>query len=576
MNNKKMNKKTVITLCIVVCSLFFVAFLGITVAKAFFRPIEYHVRVDSIIFDKLIKTTELKYDLPFVFVSEDDCDTKIGGFGKIPVTAATITLKKTLPLVEQKLQSNQTVFPLSASYILPLIDADFSKVGTTEDSLFNPKLSVSFSGENGFIAENTRAIPVDGIYANQENYKLTVTESAVCTVFVEAIEEPLLAWCHDNLSVAEAPLSGEASVSAGNLMLYSGDSSVKVATLSGDGELQNVQNIENLYAAPKANNTTVNDKSLNTEASKANNTTVYENLQKTEAYPPAFVASVGDMMVARGVENILINDKDGLQKVFKSTLPILQSNDITIGNLEGVVTNSTKNAIKTYTFKFNKKVLPVLQQAGFNYFMQTNNHCYDYGETGFLDTLKAFEEYSVPSSGIGKNADEAKQFYHTEVNGQKFAIISCGAYPIENSGFNGKKTATATDERAGILWLTDEVYDLVKAEKEQGYFVIVNVHGGEEYVFKPNKTQKETYKKLCDSGADVVFGSHPHVLQPHEWYNGSLIVYSLGNFVFNGMEGMFGATNSEIVRLGILNGKIAYCEVYPAKLDGTSVDLVQD
>ena len=101
----------------------------------------------------------------------------------------------------------------------------------------------------------------------------------------------------------------------------------------------------------------------------------------------------------------------------------------------------------------------------------------------------------------------------------------------------------------------------------------MNVHGGEEYHFTPNKNQISQYQKLCDSGADVVFGSHPHVLQRNEWYKNSLIVYSQGNFLFNGMEGMNGATESEIVRLGILKGRIAYCEVYPAKIGANSVSL---
>lgn len=78
---------------------------------------------------------------------------------------------------------------------------------------------------------------------------------------------------------------------------------------------------------------------------------------------------------------------------------------------------------------------------------------------------------------------------------------------------------------------------------------------------------------MCNAGADVVFGSHPHVLQSIEWYGKSLIVYSLGNFLFNGMEEMPGATESEIVRLGIVDKRIAYCEIYKAELKGKSVSL---
>lgn len=285
------------------------------------------------------------------------------------------------------------------------------------------------------------------------------------------------------------------------------------------------------------------------------------------------IASVGDIMVARGVQEILIDKEDGLQKVFADTLPILQGADFSIGNLEGVVTESWQNATKTYTFKFKKEVLPKIMEAGFDYLMQTNNHCYDYGESGFKDTLAAFEEYQIPSSGIGYNIEEAKKFYHTTIKGLPIAVISCGAFPVEQSGFNGEKTATAKEDRAGILWKSDELLELVKAEKEAGNFVIVNVHGGEEYHFTPNKKQREFYEQLCDNGADVVFGSHPHVLQPTEWYGNSLIVYSMGNFIFNGMEEMKGGTDSEIVKIGILNGRITYVEQYPVAIKKNGVVL---
>jgi len=286
-----------------------------------------------------------------------------------------------------------------------------------------------------------------------------------------------------------------------------------------------------------------------------------------------FVASVGDIMVARGVQEILIGRTDGLETVFGDTLSVLQKNDITIGNLEGVVTSSKNNAVKTYTFRFDERVLPHLKNAGFDYLMQANNHAYDFGEEGFKDTLAAFEKYGIPTSGAGRNADEAKKFYRKTVGDTTFAIISCGAFPVERSGFNGKTTATATDTRAGILWQSDELLESVKKEKDAGAFVIVNVHGGEEYRFTPTQSQRRLYEALCSAGADVVFGSHPHVLQPIEWYGKSLIVYSLGNFLFNGMEGMPGATESEIVRLGIVDKRIAYCEIYKAELKGKTVTL---
>lgn len=279
------------------------------------------------------------------------------------------------------------------------------------------------------------------------------------------------------------------------------------------------------------------------------------------------------MMLARGVQEILLTRDDGLERVFGDTLPILRGADLTIGNLEGVVTESDKNQTKTYTFKFKKAVLPVLQKAGFGYLMQTNNHCYDYGEPGFRDTLSALREYGIPSSGAGHNLEEAREFWRTGINGTDISVISCGAFPVERSGFDGVRTATATETRAGILWQGGWILDAVKAEKEDGRFVIVNVHGGEEYHFSPSRKQREFYEALCDSGADIVFGSHPHVLQPSEWHGKSLIVYSMGNFIFNGMEDMPGATDSVVVRVGIVDGRAVYVEQFPAKIEGTGVRL---
>lgn len=303
------------------------------------------------------------------------------------------------------------------------------------------------------------------------------------------------------------------------------------------------------------------------------NSDFYNAFHQQEDNPSLFfTAATGDIMIARGVEDILINDEkpDG---VFKNTLKILQHNDFTMGNLEGVVTNRWDAAIKTYTFKFKKNAIPYLKDAGYDYFMITNNHSYDYGEIGFKDTLKALNEYDFKYSGAGLNLKEAQEWYSATIKNTNISVISVGAYPVEQSGFNGAKTASATATRAGILWKSDDIYDAVKAEKEKGNFVIINAHAGSEYVKKPNAVQKEFYEKLCDSGADVIFGSHPHILQDIEWYNNSLIVWSLGNFVFPGMEEMAGAEDSMIVRVGVVNGRLLYYQKYPAKLNGKTVDL---
>lgn len=293
---------------------------------------------------------------------------------------------------------------------------------------------------------------------------------------------------------------------------------------------------------------------------------------KTPAKKVTFTAAVGDMMLARGVQDLMEKEKTA-GAVFTDTMPILQNNDFTIGNLECVVTNRNLRTPKTYNFKIKSSALPYLKEAGFDYLMLTNNHSYDYGEDGFKDTLAAVKAEGFATSGAGLNDTEAKQFYHTTLNGQKYSVLSIGAFPVEYSGFNGKKQASATEKRAGILWMDDSIIDMVRKEKEDGYIVIINCHAGTEYVKRPNATQTSFYKKLCDAGADVIFGSHPHILQHIEMYNGSLIVWSLGNYIFPGMDLMPGATDTMIVRTGFYGDKLLYYEKYPAKIKNKTVVL---
>lgn len=297
---------------------------------------------------------------------------------------------------------------------------------------------------------------------------------------------------------------------------------------------------------------------------------------KNETPPPEifYTSAVGDMMFGRGVQDLMYSKttlSEGVSAVFTDTLPILQNNDFTIGNLECVVTERNLKTPKTYNFKVRKKVLPYVKEAGFDYLMMTNNHSYDYGEEGFKDTLQAVKENNFATSGVGFNKTEASEFYRTTIKNHKISVLSCAAFPVEHSGFDGEKSATATDKRAGLLWKNDAIVEKVKKEKADGAIVIINCHAGAEYVTKPNKTQDTFYKQLCDAGADVIFGSHPHVLQPVEMYNGSLIVWSLGNYIFPGMEEMKGATDTMIIRTGFDKGKLVYYEKYPCKIDGTKV-----
>ncbi|MBN2653338.1 MAG: CapA family protein [Spirochaetales bacterium] len=289
-----------------------------------------------------------------------------------------------------------------------------------------------------------------------------------------------------------------------------------------------------------------------------------------------WLGGVGDILPIRGVDRLLLNNKNGIELVFTDVLPILQKQDFLIGNLETAVTTHPTPLKKTYTFKANPRVLPELKKAGFDYFTLTNNHAYDYGEQGFRDTLKYLSQNSIPTSGVGLNIDEAFVPFSVDFPQRetRLKIMSLGSFPIERSGFNGQRDAAATESRPGMLWHTEETLKNFKeifSEKE--FFNIVSIHAGAEYSARPGNAIKKIMQSHIDNGANLVLGHHPHVLHGIEVYNGGLIVYSMGNFIFSGMGGMKNAEESIVVTIGLVENEIKYLNYYPVKINDKVIEL---
>ena len=280
-----------------------------------------------------------------------------------------------------------------------------------------------------------------------------------------------------------------------------------------------------------------------------------------------WLGAVGDIMPARGVQDILISKDKGKEVIFSDTLPVLQGFDLLLGNLEGPVTYHKAAIEKAYNFKFRHKVLGELKKAGFDYLSAVNNHCYDFEEQGFLDTLYNLERYKIKTSGGGKNLKEALKPAVINTNGNIFRILALADYPAEKDKFEGRKETEASPEKAGILWPSETVFNAVKKMSSEEGVSIVSVHGGYEWQNQPALKQKKLYRKLADLGADIVIGSHPHVLQPVENWKDSLIVYSLGNFIFPGMDETEFGEESMILSLGFHEGKILYINYIPVNMD---------
>lgn len=223
---------------------------------------------------------------------------------------------------------------------------------------------------------------------------------------------------------------------------------------------------------------------------------------------------VGDIMLGRNVE------KDS----FRYVSNLIDSSDITSGNLEYAITESYYAADKKIKLKSSCDNSEQLE--GFDILSLANNHIMDYGENGLIDTLDCLDKLHINHIGAGSNISEASELEIIIVNNLSIGFIAYTSISPE--------TAYATTIKSGVAGLGNKnVFDNIKNSRSKVDFLVVVTHWGIEYSLESNDYQIETGHKLIDSGADLVIGSHPHVMEPYEMYKGRYIFYSLGNFVFD-------------------------------------------
>ncbi len=243
----------------------------------------------------------------------------------------------------------------------------------------------------------------------------------------------------------------------------------------------------------------------------------------------------GDINLSEGWSstNYLDRQPGGIKDCFSEALwQEMQSADILMINNE--FTYSTRGTAlpgKAYTFRANPERINVITQIGADVVSLANNHVYDYGEEALLDTLETVEAAKIPYVGAGRNIQEAMKPVYFIANGRKIAIVS--ATQIERSL---NYTKEATEETAGVLKTLnpDKFVSVIEQAKSQSDYVIAFVHWGTENTKYYDRGQVELGHAFIDAGADVVIGGHTHCLQGFDYYKGKPVIYSLGNFWFNG------------------------------------------
>lgn len=244
------------------------------------------------------------------------------------------------------------------------------------------------------------------------------------------------------------------------------------------------------------------------------------------------ISAVGDVTLGYHFNDVFaeVEIKEGKDSALNypfSQVARYFENSIAIVNLEGPLTDTDDKINKEFNFKGSPEYAKCLSRANIKIVNLANNHSFDYGARGLEQTLVALEKEKILYCGAARNLEEARKAKIIEERGVRIAFLG---YADVGKGFR------ASDGAGVAPCIDDYVVEDVKKAKLEADIIVVSFHFGEERMRYPTRRQKQIARKAIDSGANIVLGHHPHVIQGIERYHHGVIFYSLGNFCFGGNE----------------------------------------
>jgi gamma-polyglutamate biosynthesis protein CapA len=240
---------------------------------------------------------------------------------------------------------------------------------------------------------------------------------------------------------------------------------------------------------------------------------VISAVSEKEEAPQATILVVGDMFFDRHIR--LSQERFGGDWTFSCLGDILHTAEIVVGNLEGPITDKPSVSVGTkpgsvnnFRFTFPTSTAPLLAEHNIRIVNIGNNHIGNFGEEGIAETRSHLERAGIGFFG-GLEGDES--VYRKEIGGIPFSFVSYNE-------FGGDSPAIVAER--------------IRAESSAGRKVMVYPHWGDEYVQDVERL-RPVATLFAESGATIVIGSHPHVVQRHERIGGAPVYYSLGNFIFD-------------------------------------------
>jgi poly-gamma-glutamate synthesis protein (capsule biosynthesis protein) len=243
-----------------------------------------------------------------------------------------------------------------------------------------------------------------------------------------------------------------------------------------------------------------------------------------------------------------------------SAFSVLRSADLAMVNLETAVTQRGNPEPKDFTFRAPARAFTALRQAGVDVVSLANNHGMDFGRTGLADTLDAAERARMPLLGAGRDDDEAWAPLRREVEGVRVSVLA--ATDVLDDFAISSWVARAGTPGLASAKDPDRLLAAVRAERDRADVVVVFLHWGRERVVCPTARQLELARMLSQAGADVVVGSHAHVLLGSGRLDDTYVNYGLGNFLWYNQNSI----DTGVLQLRIRNGEVLGDSWTPARI----------
>lgn len=261
---------------------------------------------------------------------------------------------------------------------------------------------------------------------------------------------------------------------------------------------------------------------LKKQTAAPHDTTIAEN------DPNLKLTFFGDIVFGRNIAKL--GDTVGYDKLFIPTADLIKDSDIVMANLDmAIITGDVKDYPKRdkYSYQYTEaKNIEHIKNAGINVVSLANDHIADLGIEALAEAFETLESLEISYVGAGYDNIEAGAYKKIEANGRSVGIIGMvQGFPKDYAAREGQKGVASSKNANTTL--------IVNNAREKCDIVVVYVDWGYEYMLTNTEAMRKLGQTLIDAGATIVVGTNPRVVLPMEKYRNGLIVYSLGNFIFD-------------------------------------------